>query len=320
MNQILREIASYGVLPVVNVTNPDWSNPLCDALVAGGLPAIEVTLRSDNSFESLKRIAADDRLLVGAGTVTSLEQLDRALGCGAKFIVCPGYSQKLVDACNRLNVPIVPGCSDAGTVQAAQDSGLELVKFFPAEQLGGIAMLKALRGPFVNMQFMPTGGVNFDNLEAYLSQPFVAACGGTFLANADTLKKEDFAAVTQNCRRAVRTSLGFRLAHIGINHSSAMEATAAANRFALLFNMDTDPRGRCTFAGTAVENMNTPFYGRNGHIGFSTLSMERALAWLERIGAKINPESVTKDAKGKITCVYLAEEIGGFAMHIVERK
>lgn len=319
MNQILNDIAMYGVLPVINVSNPDWASPLADALVKGGMPIIEVTLRADKSFESLKRIAYDGRLVAGAGTVTTIEQLHHSIDCGAQFIVSPGYSQKLIDECARLNIPIVPGCVDASTIQMAQENGLQVVKFFPSEQIGGINTIKALHGPFPNMKFVPTSGISFENLEKYLSQPFIAACGGSFMATAEQLAKEDFSGIEVSCRKAMHISLGFKIDHIGINYSNDDELDYAAQRFESLFGLKSYKYSECLLSGNVIENIKASVQERKGHIAFSVLSIERAMAWFARTGAKVSQISQQYDEERKIKCFYLDEDIGGFTLQIIER-
>lgn len=313
MDPILNTVSEYGVLPVINVSDPEWASPLCSALCAGGLPLIEVTLRSENSFESLKRIALDGRILAGAGTVLTLDQLRQALDCGAKFIVSPGYSQKLVDECIRLGVPVVPGCTDASTIQTALESGLTVLKYFPAEQFGGTAAMKAFHGPFPNVKFVPTGGISFDNLEKYLAQPFITACGGSFMASADQLKNGDFESIRQNCIRAVRISLGLRLERIVLRHASAGESEIAARRLAALFPMESLP-----LAGTPsneAESDADPYLGQYGRIEFSTVSLRRALGYYRHLGVPVIPG----ESSGAQS-VTLSETFGGFTLRITQRN
>lgn len=314
-----RKIARLGVVPVIKIPNPTLAQPLAKALIDGGLSAIEVTLRCDTALQSIRLIkAAYPDMLVGAGTVLNTEQAEEALRAGADFIVSPGYDQRLVDFCIAHRVTIYPGCTSAAEIQAAYSSGLRVVKFFPADVCGGLHAIKALSGPFGSMRFMPTSGINMNNLGEYLASEQVIACGGSFMAPAAILEAGDFAGITENCRRAVDIALGFSLAHIGINHENREQAEKTARLIAELLHMPVRETGKSIFSGSIVENMKYPFYGTKGHIGIRTLSMERTLSWLEAIGAELNEESKQYDANGNLTCVYLKEEIAGFAIHFVK--
>ena len=192
-----------------------------------------------------------------------------------------------------------------------------MVKFFPAELSGGVSAIEAFAGPFAGMRFLPTGGITLQNLDSYLRSSKVIACGGSFMAPRAMLEQGNFTAITELCRRAVQSSLGFELAHVGINHANEEEAEYSAKKIAALFALPLVEHTSSVFAGTAVECMKLPFYGEKGHIGFRTSSMTRAMAWLHGMGIELLEESRKYDAKGNVICVYLKEKIAGFAIHIV---
>ncbi|MDE6454490.1 MAG: bifunctional 4-hydroxy-2-oxoglutarate aldolase/2-dehydro-3-deoxy-phosphogluconate aldolase, partial [Dysosmobacter sp.] len=178
MDQILKTVSDIGIIPVIAIEDAGKAVPLARALTAGGLPAAEVTFRTAAGEEAIRRIAQNcPEVLVGAGTVLNLDQCGRALAAGAKFIVSPGYNEELVNYCVEKGVPVFPGCVNASDMTRAVNAGLKVVKFFPAEQSGGVAFLKAL-APVLPLNFMPTGGVNTKNLLDYLSFERIAACGG----------------------------------------------------------------------------------------------------------------------------------------------
>jgi 2-dehydro-3-deoxyphosphogluconate aldolase/(4S)-4-hydroxy-2-oxoglutarate aldolase len=174
-------IGAHRILPVVVLADAAAAKPLATALTAGGLRGAEVTFRTDAAADAVRIMAEDPELLVGAGTVLSQAQVDRAVEAGARFIVSPGFSPAVVRHCQELGVPVFPGVSTATEIQMAIDAGLETVKFFPAEQIGGIAMIRALAAPFRTVRFIPTGGVNTANLPDYLAHPAVLAVGGTWM-------------------------------------------------------------------------------------------------------------------------------------------
>jgi len=178
---VIKTIETGRLVPAIVVDDPEAAHPLADALVAGGLRCAEVTFRTAAAEATLAAMATDRRLLVGAGTVVRPEQVDRAVAAGARFVVCPGLSTAVVRRCRRVGVPVVPGVATATEIQAAGEEGLEVLKFFPAEALGGLAMLKALAAPFPGVRFVPTGGVSAANLATYLAHPSVLAVGGSWM-------------------------------------------------------------------------------------------------------------------------------------------
>lgn len=178
---VLATIGAGRLVPVIVVEDPQAARPLGEALVAGGLRCAEVTFRTPAAEAALAALAQDPRLLVGAGTVVRPEQVDRALAAGARFIVSPGVSPTVVRHCQRAGVPVVPGVATATEIQAAGAEGLDVLKFFPAEPLGGLAMLKALAAPFPGVRFVPTGGIGAGQLGGYLAHPSVLAVGGSWM-------------------------------------------------------------------------------------------------------------------------------------------
>ncbi len=197
-------IGEYGVVPVVVLKKTEDAVPLADALVRGGLPCAEVTFRTDAAEESIRLMSEKyPEMLVGAGTVLTTEQVDRAVGAGAKFIVSPGFDPEIVDYCIEKNIPVFPGCITPSEVAQAVKRGLEVVKFFPAEQSGGVAMIKAMGAPYGMVKFMPTGGINAKNLSEYLSCSNIVCCGGSWMVKGDLIAEGKFDEITELTREAV---------------------------------------------------------------------------------------------------------------------
>ena len=315
---ILERVAMAGVIPVIKIEDPAYAVPLANAIMAGGIRTIEVTVRNDTAFESIRLIHENvPGMMVGACTILTPEMVDQAQAAGADYIVAPGLNLPTVRRCKELDLPIVPGCVTPSEIQTAIDEGLKVLKFFPAGTLGGVEALKLMAGPFPGVKFVPTGGITFDNLGEYLSCKAIAACGGSFMAKADLIKANAWDQITENCRKAVNLALGFRLVHVGINHETEEEASAAAARLANLFCLPVRNCSKSVFADPYVENMKFKFYGEKGHIGFKTNSLDRAVKYLRTVGVEFNEESCQYDAAGKLTCIYLKEEVGGFAIHLV---
>ena len=203
MNDTLKEIGHTGIVPVVVLNNASDAEPLAEALVKGGLPCAEVTFRTDAAEESIREIAKKfPEMFVGAGTVLTTEQVDRAIGAGAKFIVSPGFNPKVVEYCIKNNYPICPGIMTPTELEMALGFGLDVVKFFPAENAGGLKMIKAMAAPYTMMKFMPTGGINATNVRDYLACDKILACGGSWMVKGDLVKEGNFAEIEKLTREA----------------------------------------------------------------------------------------------------------------------
>ncbi len=199
-----QKIAELGVVPVVVLEDAKDAKPLAKALCDGGLPCAEVTFRTAAAEESIRQMCeAFPNMLIGAGTVLTIEQVDRAVGAGAKFIVSPGFDPEIVDYCLSKDIPIFPGCVTPSEIAQAVKRGLRVVKFFPAGQYGGVATIKALSAPYVGLKFMPTGGVNAKNLEEYLSCGSIIACGGSWMVKGAMIKAGEFDKIQAMTEEAV---------------------------------------------------------------------------------------------------------------------
>lgn len=198
-------IKKAGIIPVIKLTNPEkHALSLARTLLDGGINVMEITFRARGADKAISLISDHfPDILVGAGTVLDKEQIDCAKNAGAKFIVTPGMDPSLVDYCKKLSLPIYPGCTTSTDYQTAYRLGLSIVKFFPAEQSGGLAKIKALHGPFPALEVMPTGGISLDNLAEYLSCPYVAACGGSFMVPSVLIEGERWDEITALCKKAV---------------------------------------------------------------------------------------------------------------------
>lgn len=202
MSDVLATIGKFRVIPIVAIKNAIDAIPLADALKAGGLPLVEVTFRTEAAEDAIRAISTRGDMLVGAGTVVTIEQAKRAIDTGAKFIVSPGLDADVVKFCINAGVPITPGICTPSEVMAAMKLGLSTLKFFPAEAYGGLKTLKALSAPLASVKFIPTGGVTTKNLAEYLAFPKVLACGGTWLATSDLIEQGRFDKITELCKEA----------------------------------------------------------------------------------------------------------------------
>ena len=193
MNPVLKKIQDTGIIPVVVINDAKDAEPLAKALIEGGLPCAEVTFRTDAAEESIRIMKEKfPEMLLGAGTVLTTEQVDRAVAAGAEFIVSPGLNPRIVKYCVEKNIPITPGCANASDIEQALENGLDVVKFFPAEPAGGLKMIKALAAPYVGVKFMPTGGISANNVRDYLAYDRIIACGGSWMVSGDLVKAGEF--------------------------------------------------------------------------------------------------------------------------------
>lgn len=320
MNEILQTISQIGIVPVIAIEDADKALPLARALAEGGLPAAEVTFRTAAGEEAIRRIAAGaPDVLVGAGTVLTKEQVDRALDAGAKFIVSPGFNPEIVKYGLSKGALMLPGTATGGEMEQAMALGLEVVKFFPAEQNGGVEKLKALAGPYRNLRWMPTGGVNTKNMLDYLAFDQIVACGGTWMVKKDLIEGECWEEITRICKEAVKTMLGFSLHHVGVNCGNEQEAQETARTLCALFGLEYKAGNSSVFAGKAVECMKQPYLGKNGHIAIGTNNVDRAVYHMSRQGVVFDEATRKTDGKGRTTAIYLKTELSGFALHLVQK-
>ncbi len=319
MHEVLEKIQKIGIVPVVVLNDAKDAAPLAKALCEGGLPCAEVTFRTDAAEESIKIMTTEfPDMLVGAGTVLTTEQVDRATAAGAKFIVSPGFNPKIVKYCIDKGVPITPGCSGPSNVEQALEFGLEVVKFFPAEASGGLNMIKSMAAPYTTMKFMPTGGVSASNMKSYLDFNKIIAVGGSWMVKGDLVAAGNFDKIRELTKEAVHTMLGFELCHVGINCKNDAEASQVAGRFDQVFGFAKKDADSSVFAGTAIEALKSPYLGTNGHIAISTNYVDRALNYLQSQGFAFDMDTA-KYKNGKLTAIYMKEEIGGFAVHLVQK-
>lgn len=204
MHTVLEKIQEIGIVPVVVLVDEKDAKSLAKALCDGGLPCAEITFRTPAAEEAIRILSKEfPGMLVGAGTVLTTEQADRAVAAGAKFIVSPGLNPRIVKYCVAKGILIIPGCSNASDIELALENGLEVVKFFPAEPTGGLSMLKALAAPYAGVKFMPTGGINPANARDYLAYDRILACGGSWMVKTESIQSGNFAEIERLAREAV---------------------------------------------------------------------------------------------------------------------
>ena len=317
MNDTLVKLSQIGIVPVVALNDINDAGPLAKALCDGGLPCAEVTFRTDCAEEAIRVMTTEfPQMFVGAGTVLTTEQVDRAVGAGAKFIVSPGLNPEVVKYCVDKNIPVTPGCANPSDIEQALAFGLDVVKIFPAEAIGGLKLIKSMAAPYVNMKFMPTGGINAKNLNDYLAYDRIVACGGSWMVSGDLVNAGKFDEITALTKEAVKNMLGFRIKHIGINSPDDTTAASTANAFATMFGFDKNEAVGSYFCGDGVEVMKAQGKGTMGHIAVGCNSVDRAVYHLSAQGVEFDMDTALYNEKGAMKFIYLKGEFGGFALHL----
>ena len=320
MNPILEKVYQIGIVPVIAFNSVDEALPLCKALADGGLPAAEVTFRTACAEECIRKIHDEmPEMLLGAGTVLTTDQADRAIAAGASFIVAPGFDPNVTKHVLDKGCLMMPGTASSGEMQQAMNMGCEVVKYFPAEANGGVAMLKNIGAALKTAKWMCTGGVNAKNVNDYLGYDQIIAVGGTWMCKSDVIKAGQWDKITAMCQEAVDVMLGLELAHIGINSENEEEALATANMLASLLSKKVAVGNSSVFVGNKeFEIMKKPGRGKNGHIAIACNNVDRAIYHLTRRGVKFDLSSMVNKNGKNIAC-YLADEVAGFAIHLVQR-
>ena len=318
MNDVVKQLSLIGIVPVIKIDDAKDAAPLAKALIEGGLPCAEVTFRTAAAKEAIAIIAKEyPDMIVGAGTVLTKAQVDDAIEAGAKFIVSPGFNPEIVKYCQQKGCPIVPGINNPSGIEAALELGLKTVKFFPAEQSGGIEMIKAMSAPYGGVTFMPTGGVNPKNVNDYLAFPKILCCGGSWMVKSDMIAAGDFDGIKKLVREAVDTMLGLKFRHVGINPCGET-AEGTAKILGDYFSFGSKATSKSLFVSPELEIMTAKGLGTHGHIAIETNNVDRAVYHLERRGVKFDYSTATYDDKGAMKFIYLADEINGFAYHLVK--
>ncbi len=316
---VFQKIAEAALVPVVVLENVRDALPTANSLLAGGIGVMEITFRTEAAADSIREVSQQcPDILVGAGTIVTLEQCKRAVEYGAQFIVSPGYDEEVVAWCCENGVPIVPGCATPSEIMAALKHNLTIIKFFPANVYGGLSAMKALHGPFGNVKFIPTGGINLANIGEYIEAPFIHAVGGSWVCPKDLITFQDFEKIENLCKAARSAILGYEIAHVGINTPDSATSEQVCGEFAKAFGFETKLGNSSNFSSDSVEVMNSPYLGTNGHLAVRTRKIDIALADLKQKGFEIDM-STAKFKGEKMVAVYLKSEFGGFAVHLLQK-
>lgn len=316
-DEMKNKLHNIGIVPVVKLEDANKAVGLAKALLDGGINCAEVTFRTAAAEESIKNIiSAYPDMFVGAGTVTSVDLAKKAVAAGAKFIVSPGFNDETVDWCIENNITIIPGVCTPSDIEKGLKRGFDVLKFFPAEASGGINMLNNFAGPFPNLMFMPTGGINLNNLQAYAKTKNVLATGGSWMVKANLIENEEWDTITTMCKDAMLELQGFEFAHLGIEDDKNSENTIKALQ---AFGFDLKRGSSSSFVSDKIEVLPRLFSGEKGHIGFKCNDIERSIEYLKDKGFTPKKESFIYNDKNQLKVCYFNEEFSGFALHLVRK-
>ncbi|MGI6168473.1 MAG: bifunctional 4-hydroxy-2-oxoglutarate aldolase/2-dehydro-3-deoxy-phosphogluconate aldolase [Christensenellales bacterium] len=288
----LKRIELCGIVPVIKLNSPDEALPLCQALENGGIDVAEITFRSDAATKAIALVRQNmPQMLVGAGTVTNLEQAQQAKDAGAQFMVTPGFSDKVTAFCQQHKIPLTPGCSSPTDMQSVLEAGLDVAKFFPAEASGGLKALKAISAPYHMLKFMPTGGIGPNNLVEYLSFNKVLACGGSWMVPDKLLKEKRFDEIQALTKEAVALLHGFSFHAIRLHSGDRKQAQKSADALCALLGLSQKENGSLLFAGDSIQ-LNCEGDGK-GALVFACNHVERALYALQKKGVQAVSQSLS---------------------------
>jgi 2-dehydro-3-deoxyphosphogluconate aldolase/(4S)-4-hydroxy-2-oxoglutarate aldolase len=317
----MERIGATGLVPVVVINNADDAVAAAEALLAGGIDVMEITMRTEAGLQAIKNVAQGcPEMLVGAGTVLTLEKCQQAVEAGAKFIVSPGFNEKIVAWCVEHDVPVTPGCVTPTEIEAALAYGLRVLKFFPAGTYGGVKGCKSLHGPYksANISFIPTGGVNNDNLADFADKPFIHAVGGSWLCSTEDIDNHDFAAITRSAKTSVDVLLGFELVKVSIWQDHQDQAQSAAARLTQAFGFRAGTTDQTAPSGPEIEFSPSTDSGRRGSLTIRTNRLDRAIHHLGKRGFSIDETTATYQGS-KLLAVSLKEAFGGFEVRLVQK-
>lgn len=295
--KLLERVYGSSLLPVVAIENSEDAVELGKTFLNAGVCLIEITFRTEAAAEAIEKLAGSGLdITVGAGTVLTTEMAEKAVRAGAEFLVTPGFDEEVIKWAVEREVPIFPGVTSPGDITKAMRFGLDVVKFFPSESIGGIKMLKSLSGPFKNMRFIPTGGISQKNIGDYMNLGNVLACGGSWICPTGMISGHEYDKIYQLTAEAESLIHGFSLQRVDIR-------TEEKN--------DTAP----DFAANMIGTLKTAGKGSRGRITVGVRNVERAAAYLKICGCSVDEGSVVKEG-GETEEICLNEEIGGFAVYL----
>ena len=320
MDNIIRLIKNIGIVPAIKPVSVENTVRIVKALCNGGLPIAEIAYSTDAAHQVLTDVKKTcPEMLIGAGNISSVEQIDPAREAGADFITTPRFDQDIVRYCQSSNISVIPGVSNEREIEAAMSMGLDTVKFFLSEKSGGISRIKALSAAYGKIKFIPAGEITENDFNGYLNEPYVLACCGSWMIDEKAIAEKNFEKITELTGHTVNTMLGLTIKHIGVNEENG-NGKALAGQFAGIFSGKVRETYKGWFGSEYVEIMSDKFKtGTHGHIGIGVNDPDRARRYYEAMGYEFNESTAGYDEKGVLEIVYFSGEVGGFSVHIVKK-
>lgn len=317
MEKLIEKLYGFGVIPVVKIEDASKAIKLAKSFKKKGLPVLEITFRTEAAAEAIKNILTfDPDYCVGAGTVLSLEQLNMACDAGAKFIVTPGFNPKIIDEAIRRRIPIIPGISTASEIEAVLEKGLSVMKFFPAEAMGGLTTIKALSGPYPRVRFIPTGGINLENMNVYLQDPRIIAIGASWMSDPKDILENRFDSIEEKIESTLNTALELSFDHIGLlSHVYDQDIQDLKS----MFKQSISTHSKSTFVGQVeLVKVKNPLIN-DVHLAYKTSNIIRSIRYFESLGYRFLEETKVLDEKGKLKAIYFENSVANASIHLIQR-
>ena len=317
MQELYEVIKNIGIIPTVKIEDACKAVTLAQSLKKGGIPVIEITYRTDAAEEAIRQISKNcPDILLGAGTVISIDNAKSAVSAGAKFLVSPGFNCDVVDWCIDNGVTIIPGVSSPSEIEMALSRNIRVLKLFPSEVLGGVNLLDAFAGPYSHCMFVPTGGINTQNLGDYARRKNVIAVGGTWMVKSEYINDNKWDTITRLCIESIKNLQGFKMESISFNSSKNSEAEETLNLLGH-FGFEYTSQGSVSMSFADKKDMPSQIKGSTGQMTFSTNNVERAISYLSKFGLSTLENTIQYSGKSNesyIKSVFLDKEINGFAI------
>lgn len=319
MNTVLNKIQKIGIVPTVVLDDARNALSLADALCKGGIPCAAINFCNETTGEAIGEIIKKfPQMIIGSGAVLNVRQAGLAIDAGAHFIASPIFDPAVIQYCKDRNIPVIPRVSSSTHMEAALSLGLETVSILPDSLTDGIHRIQTMSRLYPSIKFMPEGSICGKDTASYLELDHMFACADSQIAKREWIQGGEFSRIERLAKESVRDMMGFEVSHIGINCGSDEEAEKTAGVFETMFGFPKDTGPSSVYAGTFLECMKPPHLGTNGHIAIEANSIIRAKNYFEAIGYEFN-ESSAKFNDGNMIVIYFKEEIGGFAVHILQR-
>lgn len=319
MDQRLEWISEVGIVPTIKMEDVNKAVPLANALLEGGISVAEILFQTAAAEAAIRKISENcPDFLIGAGSVLTCKQVDRALEAGGKFVVTAEFDLKVIQYALSKGTLVIPSVSTLEEVEQAGNMGLNVVSFSFNERGDSMEALRAFASHHREIKWLPSGDIHRGTLLEYLACDQVLACRGAWMVKSELVQDSGWREITALCKEIVSAMLGFRVVHVGINCKDAAEAEQIARLFCSVFDVSYQPGETAIFAGSLAECIKGPYLGAHGHIAIGTNDVDRAIYHLKRRGVIFDEASRKVDSQGRTTLIYFQEEIGGFAIHLTK--